>query len=244
MPYEVKLQGFEGPLDLLLHLISKAKVDIKDIFVSEITEQYLEYIRAMEEMDMEVTSEFLTMAATLLYIKSKSLLPAIQPEEDGEEEDEEALLIARLQEYQRIKKVSDTLSVMAEGAAKNYYKLPEDYIFDDGPLNLNGIGVEDLFTMLSEMIAEREQAQEPAQPMKVVRTEKFTVREKISKIRRTLALKKRTSFAELFEEDATKLEIIVTFLALLELISSEQAVIEQDQTYGEILIFAREPALQ
>ena len=238
MPYEVKLQGFEGPLDLLLHLITKAKVDIKDIFVSEITEQYLEYIRAMEEMDMEVTSEFLTMAATLLYIKSKSLLPSIQTDENEEEEDEEALLIARLQEYQKIKKVSETLSEMAEGAAKAYYKLPEDYVFEDGPLNLNGIGVDDLFSMLTEMIAKKEEAQTPPQPMRVVRTERFTVREKISKIRRTLALKKRTSFQELFEEDATKLEVIVTFLALLELISSEQATIQQDKTYGEILIFA------
>ena len=123
MAYAFKLESFEGPLDLLLHLIAKAQVDIKDIFVSEITDQYLAYLEQMEQLDMEQASEFLTMAATLLNIKSRSLLP--KPE-TPEEDDPEALLILQLEEYKKIKQASLVLQEMEKSAAKSYFKLPEE----------------------------------------------------------------------------------------------------------------------
>ncbi|MFR6571835.1 MAG: segregation and condensation protein A [Christensenellales bacterium] len=115
MAYAFKLESFEGPLDLLLHLIAKAQVDIKDIFVSEITDQYLAYLEQMEQLDMEQASEFLTMAATLLNIKSRSLLP--KPEAP-EEEDPEALLILQLEEYKKIKQASLVLQEMEKARRK------------------------------------------------------------------------------------------------------------------------------
>ena len=234
MAYEVKLDSFEGPLDLLLHLIAKAQVDIKDIFVSEITDQYLSYLDQMEQMDMEQATEFLTMAATLLNIKSRSLLP--KPEKITEEEDPEALLIQQLEEYKKIKQVSQTLHQMEEQAAKSYYKLPEEYAFQQDPLNLEGIGVETLYDALYELLEKQKQAEKQPARVNVIHAEPYTVRQKIAHVRTWLSQKGKMRFDELFSIHASRNEIIVTFLALLELISAGEVGASQDQRYGVIEI--------
>lgn len=231
MAYAFKLESFEGPLDLLLHLIAKAQVDIKDIFVSEITDQYLAYLSQMEQLDMEQASEFLTMAATLLNIKSRSLLP--KPEK-LEEEDPEALLILQLEEYQKIKKVSQTLQEMEKNAAKSYYKLPEEYAFQDDPLNLEGVDAETLFEALQALLAQKQAEVDKPPRVNVIRTEQHTVRSKIAQLRYALKQKGRMRFEELFSPSAGRNEIIATFLALLELISAGEAGARQAQRFGQI----------
>ncbi|MDL2220147.1 segregation/condensation protein A [Eubacteriales bacterium OttesenSCG-928-N14] len=237
MEYTIKTQSFEGPLDLLLHLITKAQVDIKDIFVSEITQQYLNYIHQMEVANMEIASEFLTMAATLMYIKSRSLLPT---KDDEEEIDEEKLLIEQLEDYKRIKQVSEQLRTMESGAAKNFYKLPEEYTFQDAPLNLEGIGMLQLFETLQELLdnAAEVEAREPV--VNVIRPERFTVRERIAMIRRKLKEKGKVAFNELFEQSATRGEIIATFVALLDMMSAGQVSIQQRNRFGQIMIAGKE----
>lgn len=234
MTYAVKLESFEGPLDLLLHLIAKAQVDIKDIFVSEITDQYLSYLEQMEQLDMEQATEFLTMAATLLNIKSRSLLP--KPEKVEEDEDPEALLILQLEEYKRIKQVSDTLHEMEAHAAQSYYKLPEEYAFQDDPLNLEGVSVESLYDALQELLAQKKEAEQRPARINVIRAEPYTVRHQIAHVRAFLSKRGRMRFDELFAIHATRNEIIATFLALLELISAGEAGASQNQRYGAIEI--------
>lgn len=238
MEYEFKTEAFEGPLDLLLNLISHARIDIQDIFVSEITDQYLQYIRQMEEMDMEVSSEFLTMAATLLHIKSRSLLPRARDEE--EEEDPEAALILRLEEYKLIKQAAEHLHELEEEAPKVFYKLPEEFTFQDGPLNLEGIGVQDLFAALNEMLEAREAEENAEERVNVIRHEHFSVREKLSQLRIKLRGGGVFRFTELFNVKSPKGEIIATFLALLELVAAGDARIAQDELFSEITIQSTE----
>lgn len=237
MAYAFKLESFEGPLDLLLHLIAKAQVDIKDIFVSEITDQYLAYLEQMEQLDMEQASEFLTMAATLLNIKSRSLLP--KPEAP-EEDDPEALLILQLEEYKKIKQASLVLQEMEKSAAKSYYKLPEEYAFQQDPLNLDGVSVETLFDALQELLKNNEQSQSAPPRVNVIRTEQFTVRGKIAFLRGLLRQSGRMKFCDLFPPHASRNEIIATFLALLEMISAGEAGASQSERYGEIEVLYRE----
>ena len=234
MAYAVKLESFEGPLDLLLHLIAKAQVDIKDIFVSEITDQYLAYLEQMEQLDMEQATEFLTMAATLLNIKSRSLLP--KPEKVEEEEDPEALLILQLEEYKKIKQVSDRLHQMEEDAAQSYYKLPEEYAFQDDPLNLEGISVASLFDALQELLLQKKETEHRPARINVIRAEPHTVRQQIVHVRSLLSKRGCMRFDELFAQHASRNEIIATFLALLELISACEAGASQNQRYGAIEI--------
>lgn len=234
MAYAVKLESFEGPLDLLLHLIAKAQVDIKDIFVSEITDQYLAYLEQMEQLDMEQATEFLTMAATLLNIKSRSLLP--KPEKVEEDEDPEALLILQLEEYKKIKQVSDRLHQMEEDAAQSYYKLPEEYAFQDDPLNLEGISVASLFDALQELLLQKKETEHRPARINVIRAEPHTVRQQIVHVRSLLSKRGCMRFDELFAQHASRNEIIATFLALLELISAGEAGASQNQRYGAIEI--------
>ncbi|MBQ6692499.1 MAG: segregation/condensation protein A, partial [Clostridia bacterium] len=128
MAYEVHLNRFEGPLDLLLHLIEQAKVDIKDIFISEITAQYLALMDEVEELDMDTASEFLTMAATLVYIKSRSLLPRPPREEAQDEEDPEEALVRQLREYKAFKEAGAKLEILQQEQARSYTRLPEEFI--------------------------------------------------------------------------------------------------------------------
>ena len=174
MAYYVSLRQFEGPLDLLLHLISKAKVDIKDIFVSEITEQYLASMQDIDELDMDTASEFLTMAATLLEIKSRALLPRPPKEEDGEETPEQAL-IRRLEEYKLYKESAGRMKEFEQAAMQVFSKLPEEYPLPPQPIELTGLSMDALVRALERIIARQTQVDEPGRVFRAITRDAFTL---------------------------------------------------------------------
>lgn len=229
--YAVKLDSFEGPLDLLLFLIKEAKIDIKDIFISKITDEYLKYIENMKDLSMEKVGEFVEMAATLLEIKSKKLLP--KPEEQLEDEESpEQKLIRQLEEYKLFKEVSENLKTIED--PDKFYKNPEPsagdyrYVLKD----MNYSGLLDAFTSLMNRVTMR--AEVPA--VKKIQKDRFTVREKINQIKDCLMMEKEIKFTTLFDSDYSKSEIINTFLAVLELLKRQYIHAEQTAVFDEIII--------
>jgi len=236
MTYHIKLQQFEGPLDLLLHLIEKAKVDIKDIFISEVTEQYLEYLHQMQKLDMEIASEFLVIAATLIQIKSNSLLPKpkkVQQQEEDENPEEE--LIRRLVEYKKYKEICEELKSKEEYLSSVYYKLPEEYPVAKQPVMLIGLELKDLYRAF-EKVLERQKNSSKHAEIRAISREQFTVQEKMFQIQSILRQKPFIHFHDLFHQEASKIEIIVSFIALLELIKLNRVCIRQQSLFGEIQI--------
>ena len=238
MAYELKLSNFEGPLDLLLHLISKAKIEIKDIFVSEITEQYLSYMSQTDTLDMESASDFLQMAATLLYIKSRSLLPGRRAEEDDLDENgltPEEQLVARLNEYRRYKMVADELKELEAEGRQTFYKLPEELMpqQEEAEFSNNDVSLlMDAFLKLMENIQREEKEREEV----VIYKDRFSIHKQMKMIMGRLTIKSRVTFAELLSERPTREELAVTFMSLLELLHDAKVAIRQHKTFGEIFI--------
>jgi segregation and condensation protein A len=229
--YRVKLEIFEGPLDLLLYLIKKDEIDIYDIPIARITEQYLGYLELMQELDISVAGDFLVMASTLIYIKSKMLLPP-EPKVDGEEdlsEDPRAELIERLLEYQKFKSASQMLYSRGEIESACYTR---------GPLEIDSSNPEvsttlfDLLRVFREVLKRAEAQIE----MEIARDE-MTIAEKLAQIHAMLEERERINVIELFEMSRSKRELIITFLALLELVKEWKIYLTQDEPFGDI--FAR-----
>ena len=238
MPYTVKLAQFEGPLDLLLHLVGKAKIDLKDIFVSEITEQYLGYMEQIGEIDMDRASEFLNMAATLLYIKSRSLLPAKRAElEDEEFVDPEAELIERLRTYKIYKEVGMRLSQMEESASEIYYKLPDELLDSTQEIILEDASVDALYLAFLALLAKRRKQDAPkaARQVEIIQ-DKFSIRLQKKKILRLIRSAKKISFDSLFEGQVSHMEIAVTFVALLELWHTGKISVRQTHAFQTITL--------
>lgn len=240
MPYTVKLAQFEGPLDLLLHLISKAKIDLQDIFVSEITEQYLVYMDQIGELDMDRASEFLNMAATLLYIKSRALLPAKREElEDEDFVDPETELIERLRAYKLYKEAGERLGEMERGAKGTYYKLPEELVDIEQEIFIEGSDADALYIAFLELLKNRKK--EPEERRRVeIRQDTFSIRVQKKKILERLRSEKKVSFFSLFEEQSTHMEIAVTFVALLELWHVGRLAVRQNKAFADIALMYRD----
>lgn len=235
-PYEIHISQFDGPLDLLLHLIEKAELDIKDIFISEITTQYLSYMEEINGLDMDTASEFLNMAATLLYIKSRQLLSRPPQDDELSEEDPEELLIRQLREYQTFKKAGEELEALQALAKGAFVRLPEEIILPEQEINLSDATMQELFHAFFALLhAQHEEPQ--VHPLHQVKRDYFTVRGQIVKIRETLALKHETKFEELFTARTEKLEIIVTFMALMEMISRGEIILKQNKPYAPIYLY-------
>jgi len=224
--YETKIDAFEGPLDLLLHLIKEAKVDIHEIKISEITEQYLAYIKAMENLHLEIASEYLVMAANLMLIKSKKLLPKEELDiEDEYEEDPEAELRRRLLEYQLYKDSLDEFRRLEEERGRFYTKPAIDfseYLDDHIKLDMN-YDTSELILAFEKLL--RRQKLEVPIPTTIV-AEKVTVADRIESIKNALTFRKRMKFSELFER-FDKEYIVVTFLAMLEMAKSGDIILLQ-----------------
>ena len=235
MSYHIKLSQFEGPLDLLLHLINKAKIDLQDIFISEITEQYLSYMEEIEQVDMERASDFLNMASSLLYIKSRSLLPKRIDPEKMDEIDPEQELIEKLRAYKAFKEVSEKLKSMQDAALQYYYKLPEEIPDLVSPVVWEDIHVTGLYEALLEVLS-RKKENKPVFEKVEVHQDSFSVRLQSKKILNLLRIKKTVKFAELFEDRAAPMEIAVTFLALLQLWHTDKLLIDQKSHFGEIMV--------
>lgn len=234
--YEVKLDAFEGPMDLLMHLIEKNKIDIYDIPIAEITEQYLEYLEGFKEFNIEIATEFLLMAATLLQVKSRILLPKYKaPNEDVEEDgvDPRQELVDRLLEYRRFKEVCEVLDQMASDHAKFFFRQPQKIFSQYQPLEKLDIQllVNVFHTILEANIDDTA----------LVSREEFSIQDKMMDI--TLLLHKNKNgilFTDTFTRAGTKAEIIATFLALLELIKLKRVTIQQDFSFSPIYIQKKE----
>lgn len=227
-----KLEKFEGPLDLLLHLIKDAKIDIKDIFISTITEQFLEYINEFKEMPVDKVGDFIEMAATLIEIKSKKLLPPPPKEDDEEEEDPEKKLIRQLEEYKLFKEQSQVLSNLED--VDSLYKDPEplangyryelkDFSFDK---------LLDAFALIMHKVQERAEVPEAKQ----IEKDRFTVAQKMADIKDRLLEEDKIMFSELYMDDYSKSEVINTFLALLELLKTQLIKVVQTDIFSDICI--------
>lgn len=226
-----KLQNFEGPLDLLLHLIKGSKMDIYEVNLSEITEQYLLYMSELEAIDMERAAEFIEMAATLIEIKSKALLP--QDEEQEEEpENSEELLLKRLQEYKMFKEASEKLSEVEN--VDRFYKEP-DKDAGDYRVILAQMNMENLISAFTKLLTKIDKEEESVLP-KTIEKDRFTVEEKTFEIQTILIKEKRMRFSKLIDTDYSRSEVITIFLALLEMLKRQEIVVEQMDKFGDIEI--------
>ena len=243
MALEVKLEVFEGPLDLLLHLIEKNKVDIYDIPIVTITEQYLDYIKQMEREDMNVMSEFLVMAATLLDIKCRMLLPR-EVDEEGEEEDPRAELVAKLLEYKMYKYMSLELKDRQVDAYKNYFReknLPKEVEDFKAPIDYEALIGEATLNKLHEIFKQTMKRQvDRIDPVRSkygeIERDEIDLDEKTLYIEEYIRHHKEFSFRKLLEKQNSKMEIIVTFLVVLELMKTGAVSIKQDRIFGDIMI--------
>ena len=229
--YKVRLDNFEGPLDLLLHLIKEAKLDIATVKLSAITEQYLEYMEQIPELDMEKASEFIEVAATLIEIKSKKLLP--KPEEIlPEEEDPEAKLLRQLQEYKIFKEASEELHNIED--ISRFYKEPDKQA-NKCRVVLKDMALEGLLDAFSNILAKTLEKTVEIKEKKIER-DRFTVAEKIAAIKDAVLIKEKIKFSELVAVDQTKSEIINIFLALLELLKLQVVRAKQTSNFEDIEI--------
>lgn len=243
MSLSFKLQTFEGPLDLLLHLIDKNKVNIYDIPVSEITNQYLEYVESMEVEDLDLVSEFLVMAATLIDIKSRLLLPK-QVNEEGEEEDPRSELVEKLLEYKMYKFISYELKDRQVEATRVIYKkssVPLEVSEYEAPIVLEEIigdlTLQKLNEIFSQVIKKQgDKVDKVRSKFGKIERDEISTSEKIVHILRHLKEKDSFSFRHLLMEQCSKIHIIVTFLAILELMKTGKIVIIQDNIFDDILI--------
>jgi segregation and condensation protein A len=233
LPYQVRIENFEGPLDLLLHLIKKSEINIYDIPIALIASQYLEYLEAMKELNLTVAGEFLVMASTLLHIKSKMLLPAdetTEDEEDGPDPREE--LVRRLLEYKKFKEAARQLDSQERMWREIYSRMPppREEIESEDQL-LDHVGLFDLVDALQGMLNRN-----PGKMLLEIIPDNLTVRDRMNAILEALEGQESVSFVSLFEASCHRMVIIVTFLALLELIRLRTVRVFQAENFGPILV--------
>lgn len=235
MGYKLKLEIFEGPLDLLLYLIKKDDIDIHDIPISQITEQYMQYISMMKMLDLDVVGDFLVMAATLMQIKSRMLLPPDPNEQPAEEIDPRDELARRLLEYKKFKEIAEALKVK-ETLRQDFFGRSIDpealqQLREESREIYYEASLFDLISALSEALKKA-----PEEVIHEIITEEFTVEKKLHDILHLLLKESSIRLQDLFERSRTKVEIIVTFLAVLELIRLKELIAVQKGVFGEIEI--------
>jgi len=235
--FRFKLDDFEGPLDLLLHLLREAKIEIKNIFVSNITGQYLTYIRQMNTLDLEKASNFAGMAATLLDIKLRSVLPRTEEEEVLLEEDKNAIILL-LEEYDLIK---DTALKLKVTETTNRFYREAEFDEKDCRVLLTNFNLDNLLDAFAKIMYKAETKTVAAIP-KVIVKDRFTVGEKSRSLAMALLERKELTFFSLFDEDYTESEKINTFLALLELLKKQFAEAVQEKPFEDIRILLKEGA--
>jgi len=235
-PIDVKIDDFEGPLDMLLHLVKQARVDIKDVFVSKIIDQFLSVLNQLDKIDLEKASEFISIASIFIEVKAKSLLPTNEfdkPEEDSGKRE----LIRKLEEYKLFKEISEKMK--QQETVGLFYKPPESYTTDTIEVlkDMTPLGLLKAMQKLFSRLEKRPDVSATKQ----IALDRFTVADKINDIKSLLQVRNEVSFFELFDSGYSKLEIITTFQALLELLKLQLAHAEQKETYEDIIISKREP---
>ncbi|MGH4138041.1 segregation/condensation protein A [Clostridium sp.] len=242
MPLTIKVTNFEGPFDLLLHLIKKNEMDIYDINIFEITNQYLEHLKSMNEMDLEVTSEFIVIAATLIQIKSIRLLPKNKEENSSDEEkDVEAELLSKLIEYRKYKVIAEKLKMLEQDAGIMFSKKPE--IIEEDNKNAKEIDFLKNVTMLDLYNLYNNLMQQYINKMNVnnvinknILVDEYKIEDKMEELRDALNLFGKVYFSKLIYGYSSKIEVIVTFLALLELIKIRSVRVIQESTFKDIYL--------
>jgi segregation and condensation protein A len=235
--YTTVLDNFEGPLDLLLHLINKEEIEIKDIFVSQVTEQFLSYMKGLPYLDMEKASEYLNIAATIIDIKSRSLLPPpddfVEEDYDGEYPEDyfnpEQELIQALEEYQTAKKLKERETI-------GYIFKEPDKEFSTVQVQYTDMTLDGLMKAFTKMMLRLETQQKNKPAPREIPKDTFTVRDKIKHIRENILEKEQTQFEELFSGSVSTAEIVTTFQALLELLKHQFIIVEQDELFSTITI--------
>jgi segregation and condensation protein A len=229
--YEIRLKDFDGPFDTLCHLIRKSKYSIEDVKISDITEQYLEFMKQIDELDLEKATEFITMAAWLLEIKSKALLPK-QTTQDEEYVDEEQTLKQQLEQYELFKDASKKMKEIE--SVGSLFREPEK-VLQKPRFEIKDMHYSGLMEALKRMFLKLETEKTAVMQRHIVK-DRFTVEEKITHILEIFEKHDEYSFFELFDEQYTKSEIITTFQALLELLKGQQLKAEQSEIYGDITL--------
>lgn len=232
--YKVKLEIFEGPLDLLLYLIKKEEIGIYDVSLERITKQYLEYINTFKMLNVELASEFIVMAANLMYIKSRELLPQVQqpPEEDAEEDDPRWELIRQLVEYKKFKDAAQFLGAQEVKADEFFATNPEPPDLTAPPPGVGQIGIFDLIRAFQRVLKRFENSTD----IREIVSDRFTVADKIEHLLEIIPIGGRVRFETLFSDAASRVEVIVTFLAMLELMKLNHLQVEQERLLGEIVV--------
>lgn len=241
---KIKIENFEGPFDLLFHLLEKNQFSIYDIPINIITDQYMEYLFAVQELDLEVTSEFLVMAATLLHIKSRMLLPS-KKEEQPEEMDPREELVMRLLEYRKFKEFSNILRAREKDWALVYYKLPEIIQFTQKEETLELIPGE-LKRLYTEMLEKNKKKMNPnvSGMNRIIQHEKVSLRSKMREIIRALLTKNHLKFSEIFSfKHKSPTDVITGFMAILELAKLKKVKLEQRKQFEDIYINKAEQTL-
>ena len=233
--YSTKLDIFEGPLDLLLHLIKEAKIEIKDVFVSEVTAQFLAYMDGLSILDVDKASEYLAMAATLLEIKSKSILP--REEDLADMIDEQEMLIQKLEEYKLFKEASEKLKEQQN--VSRFYKEPDKSV-GDVKVVYTDFNLDGLIEAFSKLMMRVDNKKRQENVLKEIPKEVFTVKDKVETIRNILLDKKSVSFFETFDGIYSKNELITTFQAMLELLKLQYITVEQNGIFDDITLTIRE----
>lgn len=241
---DIKLQVFEGPLDLLLHLIDKNKINIYDIPIVSITEQYLQYLRSMQELNMDIMSEFLVMAATLIQIKAKMLLPKEEKEEEEEEGDPREELVKRLLEYKMYQYAAEELKELQVDASKMLYKqatIPKEVLVYEEPIDLkelvDGLTLTKLHEIFQSVMKRQKEKIDPIRSrFGKIEKEEISVEEKMETIREQMRGLSRIRFRALLEVQASKVQVVVTFLAILELMKMGALIVRQEQLFGDIIL--------
>ncbi len=233
--YKVKFEVFEGPLDLLLYLIKKEEVDIYEVNLTRLATQFIEYIETMRMLDLEIAGEFLVMAATLMYIKSRELLPVDQQAQiEGEEEGEDPRweLIRQLVEYKKFKDAAAQLQLLEERQEDIFPRMPGKLEFATEPSPRSDASIFDLVNAVNEVLKRFGQRED----LRDIFEDKWSVSEKIEHLMRLTGERSRVRFSELFEKATSRSEVVVTFLALLELIRLKQLTALQLEPFAEIEI--------
>ncbi len=235
MNYKIRLEVFEGPLDLLLYLVKKDHLNIYDIPIAKVTQQYLEYIDLMQLLDLNIAGEFLLMAATLMQIKSKMLLPAEESPLEEEEGDPRAELVKKLLEYEKFKQIAENLRER-EAGQQDVFKRPKQEVSSevkeqDKKEVYFEASIFDLISAFSQALKDV-----PKEVFYEVIKDQFTVEEKIHEILHLLLLQTQVKLSELFSKTQSKMEIIVVFLAILELAKMKEIIARQDIAFEDITI--------
>lgn len=236
---ELKLSNFDGPLDLLLSLVKENKIEIKDIFVSQVTEQFLEYMNQVSELDVELASEYMAMAATLLEIKSRALLPPVVKDDEPEEETPEAVLIRQLEEYKLFKEIVTELKEQEN--VDRFYRDPDKNVGKEVSVIKENLSLDGFIAAFNKFLAKLQvKSQQSTTVSRTMPRESFSVPQKINFIREVLKTVNEFKFTELFEPGASRNEYVTTFIAVLELTKLQIITIRQSDIFEDIVIVKRE----